>query len=270
MMSHIRYSLLRRGLPAFAVLAAIWAIIFLQVDLLLALIPLFVSHMLLLYPTLNPHSQWWGPVLRSFETSGKEVWITIDDGPTAAHTEPILDLLERYQARATFFVIGEQAKKFPDLIEKIRARGHEIANHTLTHPSTSFWRASEARIFAEVDGCDEVLAHDFNRSRSVFRAPVGHKNFFVHRVLRRRGMFLISWTARGFDTARRHPDEVAARILKYCRPGAIVLLHEGHQIARDPYYNPACVEKTLRRLAENGYSFVIPELRQLRTSAAGK
>jgi peptidoglycan/xylan/chitin deacetylase (PgdA/CDA1 family) len=253
-----------------AIIAPIWTIIFLQVDLLVALLPLFLSHVLLLYPTLNPHSQWWGPVLRSFETSGKEVWITIDDGPTAEHTGKILELLDHYQALATFFVIGRQAEKFPQLIEKIRASGHEVANHTLNHPSHTFWCAPEPKIFAEIDGCDEVLSHELSRPRSFFRAPAGHKNFFVHRVLRRRGMYLIGWTARGFDTAQRRPDEVAARILKYCRPGAIVLLHEGHQIENDPQYNPACIEQTLQRLIENGYRFVIPKSQQLRTYAAGK
>jgi peptidoglycan/xylan/chitin deacetylase (PgdA/CDA1 family) len=270
MKSRVKYRWLRNSILVFAVIAPMWTIIFFQLDLLLALVPLFVSHLLLLYPTLNPHSQWWGPVLRSFETSHKEVWVTIDDGPTREHTEKILDLLDRYQAPATFFVIGEKAKRSPELIEKILARGHEVANHTLTHPSTSFWRASRRKIFSEIDGCDIVLSGDLTRARSFFRAPAGHKNFLVHRVLRRRGMLLIGWTARGFDTGTRRPDEVAARILKHTRPGAIVLLHEGHQIARDPEHNPSCVEQTLRLLAENGYSFVIPKLKQLRPSASGR
>lgn len=270
MKSHAKYHWWRRLILAFAVMAAIWAIIFIQINLWLALVPLFVSHMLLLYPTLNPHSQWWGPVLRSFEAEGKEVWITIDDGPTPEHTTKILDLLDRYRAPATFFVIGERAREFPELIEKIRARGHQVANHTFTHPTRSFWRALESKVFAEVDGCDEVIAHESPRARSFFRAPVGHKNFFVHHVLKRRSMLLIGWTARGFDTGKRSPDEVAGRILKYTRPGAIVLLHEGHQIERDPEYNPACIEQTLQGLAENGYSFIIPKAPWLRTGAAGK
>ena len=82
-----RYHWLRISILAFAVITPIWTILFLQVDWVIALVPLFISHLLILYPTLVPHSQWWGPVLRSFETSGKEVWITIDDGPTPEHTE---------------------------------------------------------------------------------------------------------------------------------------------------------------------------------------
>ena len=77
-----RYHWLRISILTFAVIAAIWAIIFVQINWVVALVPLFISHLLILYPTLVPHSQWWGPVVRSFETSEKEVWLTIDDGPT--------------------------------------------------------------------------------------------------------------------------------------------------------------------------------------------
>jgi peptidoglycan/xylan/chitin deacetylase (PgdA/CDA1 family) len=270
MTSNPKYHWLRNSILVFAIIAPIWTVIFLQIDLVMALVPLFVSHLLLLYPTLNPHSQWWGPVLRSFEASGKEVWFTIDDGPTPEHTERILDLLDRHNARATFFVIGTRAKKYPELIGKILERGHQIANHTFAHPSGSFWCASQSTIFAEIDGCGDIIGREQHAARSFFRAPAGLKNFFVHNVLRRRSMHLIGWTARGFDTGKRHPERVAKRILKHVRPGAIVLMHEGHRIENDPDYNPACVEQTLRRLVELGYDFVIPRTEDLLARAAGK
>jgi peptidoglycan/xylan/chitin deacetylase (PgdA/CDA1 family) len=263
-----KYNWLRNIILAFAVITPIWTIIFLHVGWLIALVPLFASHLLLLYPTLVPHSQWWGPVLRSFETSEKEVWLTIDDGPTPEHTERILDLLDRYHARATFFVIGMRAKQYPDLIQKIVERGHRISNHTLTHASHSFWCAPESRIYAEIDGCNDVVGRYQNISRAYFRAPAGLKNFFLHPILQRRNMYLIGWTVRGFDTGKRPPAKVAERILKHAAPGAIVLLHEGHQIAKDPAYNPTCIEQTLRGLAELGYSFVIPRTQQLQAHAA--
>ena len=265
-----RYHWLRISILTFAVIAVIWAIIFVQINWVVALVPLFISHLLILYPTLVPHSQWWGPVVRSFETSEKEVWLTIDDGPTPEHTSRILDLLDRYHATATFFVIGTRAKKHPELIEEIRKRGHQIANHTLTHPSGSFWCALRPRIFAEVDGCNDVIGRKESTSLAYFRTPAGLKNFFVHPILRRRSMHLIGWTARGFDTRKRQPNDVAARILKRVKPGAIVLLHEGHHVASDPDYNPTCIEQTLRGLTECGYGFAIPRLRDLLTCAAGK
>jgi len=263
MISPISRRWIRRAILTFAVIAPIWTIAFLRVNLLAALAPLFFSHVLLLYPTLRPQSQWWGPVVKSFATTRREVWITIDDGPTAMHTAKILDLLDRFQARATFFVVGCRAKELPNLLDEILARGHQIANHTFTHPSGSFWCALPFQVAREIDRCASVLPE--NLARLFFRTPAGLTNPFVHPALVKRGMSLIGWTVRGFDTSGREPDKVAARILKHVRPGAIILLHEGHRVAEDPDYNPACVELTLRALAEQGYRFVIPQQEQLRT-----
>ena len=134
----------RRALLGFAFVAPVLALYLSRTNLLIALAPLFISHLLLLYATLVPNCQWWGPVIRSFDTTQPEVWITIDDGPSPAHTTKILDLLERFNARATFFVIGQRAEEYPHLITEILSRGHEIANHTYTHPSGMFWAAGPA------------------------------------------------------------------------------------------------------------------------------
>lgn len=252
---------LRRLLLGFALVAPVWTLVVWRESIWLALLPLFVSHLLLLYPTLTPLSQWWGPVRCSFATNEREVWITIDDGPCAAHTEKILELLERMEARATFFVIGQRAAAAPELLGKIRARGHEIANHTHSHPSKRFWSALPNEIAREIDRCARVIGAD---ATPYFRAPAGLKNWFVHPALARRGLMLVGWSARGFDTKGRRPEKVAARILARVRPGAIALLHEGHRVTEEPAYNLACIELTLRGLAEAGYRFVIPRPEQLR------
>src|SRR5947207_14155724 len=116
---------IRRALLVFAFLAPFLAFFLLRVNLAAALAPIFFSHVLLLYPTLVPNCQWFGPVLRSFGTSEPEVWLTIDDGPSPAHTVALLDLLDRFQARATFFVIGKHAEQYPHLVTEILTRGHE-------------------------------------------------------------------------------------------------------------------------------------------------
>src|SRR5688572_6429727 len=239
-------------------------------SLLLALAPILLSHVLLLYATLVPNCQWWGPVIRSFRTTQPEVWLTIDDGPSPAHTVKILDLLERFNARATFFVIGRRAEEYPHLITEILSRGHEIANHTYTHPSGTFWAAGPARIAAEIDLGAEWLRSAPDRPARLFRAPAGLKNLFVHPELERRGLVLVGWTVRGLDTVLGNPDRVAARILRETKPGAIILLHEAHRIEKNPEFNPRCLELTLNGLAERGYRCVIPAPEQLRTSDAGK
>jgi peptidoglycan/xylan/chitin deacetylase (PgdA/CDA1 family) len=254
----------RRALLGFAFVAPLLALYLSRTNLVIALAPLFISHLLLLYATLVPNCQWWGPVIRSFHTAEPEVWITIDDGPSPDHTTKILDLLERFNARATFFVVGKSAEEYPHLITEILSRGHEIANHTHTHPSGMFWAMGPAKIAEEIDHCDEWLRSAPDRPARLFRTPAGLKNLFVHPELERRGLSLVGWTARGLDTVQREPVLVAEKILRKAKAGAIILLHEGHRVAKDPEFNPKCLELTLSGLAERGYQFVIPRLEQLR------
>ena len=256
---------LRTLLLMLAGVAPLISIALLGHGVLIAIAPLFVSHMLLLYPTLVAGSQWLGPVFTSFETTAREVWITIDDGPSPAHTRRMLDVLEEFDARATFFVVGKYAEANPHLITEILTRGHSLANHTHTHPSRTFWCASARRIRSEIDGCAEHLRSTSQRPAQFFRAPAGMKNFFVHPALARRGLALVGWTVRGLDTVKQDAVRVAERIEKRARPGAIILLHEGHHVERHPDFQPLCLELTLQRLAARGYAFVIPQPHQLRT-----
>jgi peptidoglycan/xylan/chitin deacetylase (PgdA/CDA1 family) len=260
----------RRLVLTFVFIAPCVGLYLLRFHVIAALAPIFLSHLFLLYPTLAPNCQWFGPVMRSFKTDKAEVWLTIDDGPSPAHTVALLDLLDRFNARATFFVIGSHAEKYPHLLTEILSRGHEIANHTYSHPSGSFWIAGPRRIAAEIDLCAELLRGGEDRPLCYFRAPAGLKNLFVAPELERRRLLLVGWEIRGLDTVRRDPVGIARRILRAAKPGAIILLHEGHRVANAPEFNPRCVELTLSGLAEQGYQCVIPRPEQLRARAGGK
>ncbi|MEO6970797.1 MAG: polysaccharide deacetylase family protein [Chthoniobacterales bacterium] len=241
----------RRLILGFALAAALFFLAVVAFHPFLALGVLFASHMLILFPTLVANCQWWGPVLTNFETPEREVWLTIDDGPDPIHTPRLLEILRRFDAKATFFVIGERAAKFPAELAAIRAAGHEVANHTATHPSGTFWCLPPGRIAQEIDRC--------GISSQYFRAPAGMKNFFVHPALRRRQMELVGWTVRGLDTVSKDPDAVATRILREAKPGAIILLHEGHRTATDPDFHPRCLERTLATLTNANYRCVLPQ-----------
>ncbi|HEY5611438.1 MAG TPA: polysaccharide deacetylase family protein, partial [Thermoanaerobaculia bacterium] len=117
----------------------------------------FLSHMLVLYPTLRPGAQWLGPVITHFVTEQREVWLTIDDGPTLNDTAPLLDLLGRHDARATFFVKGVLVDQQPELARDIARRGHTLANHSHTHPSGTFWCRLPKRLEHEVDECSRAI-----------------------------------------------------------------------------------------------------------------
>ncbi|HEX4666705.1 MAG TPA: polysaccharide deacetylase family protein [Chthoniobacterales bacterium] len=252
----------RKLILGFALGAALFFFALVAFHPLLALGVLILSHMLILFPTLAANCQWWGPVVTHFETTKREAWLTIDDGPDPIHTPRMLEILARFEARATFFVIGLRAAKFPHELEAIRAAGHGIANHTATHPSATFWCLPPGRIAAEIDRC--------NIGTRFFRAPAGMKNFFVHPALRRRDLQLVGWTVRGLDTVSNDANAVAARILRKVKPGAILLLHEGHRTETEPEFHPDCLERTLAALTKANYRCVLPQPEQLRPRAGGK
>lgn len=233
-----------------------------------ALAPIFLSHILLLYPTLRPNCQWWGPVIRSFITDKREVWLTIDDGPST-DTLALLDLLDAHGARATFFLVGKNVEALPHVMTEIIARGHEVANHTFSHPSASFWCATPTRAIDEVSRCSALLRATPERPVRLFRAPAGLTNPFVHSIVARRELRIAGWSARAFDAVASQAKAAAERVLRSVVPGAIILLHEGKQ-PRIPGFHARCLELVLNRLTDDGYRFVIPTTDQLSTSVGGR
>jgi peptidoglycan/xylan/chitin deacetylase (PgdA/CDA1 family) len=220
---------------------------------------LALSHALVLWPTLRPNSQWLGPVITRFETSSKEVWLTIDDGPTD-DTPALLDALDARNVKATFFVKGSRCAERPELVRMILARGHAVANHSQTHPSGAFWCLPPSAIARQIDECNAALTTITAETSRLFRAPVGMKNPFVHPILARRGMTLVGWSVRGFDSFGDDVERVAERIVPRVSNGSIIVMHQG----RD--FSVACVSRVVDELHARGYSFVIPAFERLKTN----
>lgn len=204
----------------------------------------------LLAGTLDPSSRLFGPV-RTRCRDG--IWLTLDDGPDPVDTPAILDLLERHQAKATFFVIGEKAVRHPELIREIHRRGHQIGNHSWSHPRASFWCLGPIRTYREIARCQDAIRAIIGEAPTVFRAPVGHYNVFVHPILKHFGLRLIGWSSRGFDGVSASLGEVTRRIRSSATEGAIVLAHEATPIARE------VVADILRLAEERGWPCVIPD-----------
>jgi peptidoglycan/xylan/chitin deacetylase (PgdA/CDA1 family) len=185
---------------------------------------------LLLYGTLVPNSRLFGPIRTRTENGP---WLTIDDGPDPEDTPAILDLLDEFETKAAFFLIGEKAARHPELVLEIHRRGHAIGNHTWSHPQASFWAAGPRRTWREIDKCQGCLTELLGEAPRLFRAPVGHSNLFVHPVLKILGLNLVGWSARGYDTVATDPAPVLKKIEKSLSEEAIVLVHEGTPIARE-------------------------------------
>jgi peptidoglycan/xylan/chitin deacetylase (PgdA/CDA1 family) len=229
-----------------------------------ALVVLFAPDPWLFLQFILPSQQAFGPAVRSFETTKDEVWLTIDDGPDPASTPRVLELLKARGAKATFFVVGSQVTKHPDLARRIVAEGHSIGNHTGTHPVGSFWCASPSRTAAEIEGCVGALLIADAPFERYFRPPVGVRNPFLDPQLSARGMQLVLWNARGFDGGNRSPISALAAISRSIQPGAVLLAHEaGPRAASRVHF----VELLLEHLDERGYTCVLPRPGTLRTAA---
>ena len=226
---------------------------------LAALGVLALSHALVLYPTLRPNVQWLGPVMTRFESAEKEVWLTIDDGPTE-DTIAVLDLFDAHSVKATFFVKGALAEKRPEMIQEMLRRGHTVANHSHTHPSATFWCLPPSRITEQIERCNDVLRTITGSAPPFFRAPVGTKNPAVHPALDRLGMTLVGWSARAFDTRTNDPARVVKRIMPDITPGAIILLHQGREASLQ------MLSRVIEEVLRAGYRFVIPSPDRLKTN----
>lgn len=218
-----------------------------------------LSHALVLWPTLRPNSQWLGPVVTSFAAERNEVWLTIDDGPTD-DTPALLDALDARGVKATFFVKGALVEEKPELVRMMLARGHTVANHSQTHPSATFWCLSPESIAMQVDQCSAAIAGITGEPPRLFRAPVGMKNPFVHPQLASRGLLLIGWSVRGFDSFGDDVERVVRRIVPRVRAGSIIVMHQGRA------FSAACVSRVVDELQARGYAFVIPPVERLKTN----
>ena len=212
------------------------------------------------FQILKPSACGLGPVVTHFATKRREVWLTIDDGPDPESTPEVLDLLDAHGARATFFLIGEKVQRHPELVTEIIQRGHTVGNHTHTHPRRGFWLASPQKTAAEIDACADALRSAGASGSKWFRSPVGLKNHALHPELARRGLDLVLWSARGFDTICRDPAKVIARIAASLEPGAILLIHEN---VPDPAIRKELFKLLFAHLAHENYVCVIPQAEAL-------
>jgi len=214
---------------------------------------------LIVYPAIRANCRWYGRAVTRFRTQDKAVWLTIDDGPHPEDTPQLLKLLKQHNAQATFFVIGRQVQKHPELAQAILCDGHTLANHSQTHPVLFFWSFLQSWLSREIDQGNQSLREATGEASRWFRAPAGMANLFLHFLLCDRNMKLIGWSARGFDGLFHNTEAMAGRIHKSIQPGAIILLHEGRRDRQGRPTNVILAETILGRLTTEGYAFIVPD-----------
>lgn len=174
-----------------------------------------------------------------------EVAVTFDDGPNPEVTPMVLDILDRYGVKASFFCVGEKAAAHPDIVREIVRRGHAIENHSMRH-SGFFGFYGPVALRRDIGAAQSVLGGIAGRPPRFFRAPMGIRNPMLDPVVARMGLHYISWTRRGFDTVARDPEVVLKRLLDGLAGGDILLLHDRRSVHGEPIVLtvlPALLEK---------------------------
>jgi len=163
----------------------------------------------------------------SVHVDGPYIALTFDDGPNATLTPKLLDLLAAHHMKATFFVVGQNAADHPDILRRAVKEGHEIGNHSWSHPNLG--KMSDDAVRREVQKTDDAIFAAIGKHPTLLRPPYGsitaRQKHWIHEEF---GYRIIIWDVDPLDWKRPGPSVVTSRILKETRPGSIVLAHDIH------------------------------------------
>ncbi len=178
----------------------------------------------------------------------KTIALTFDDGPHPGFTPRILDILRRYRVKATFFLVGEMAERYPDLVRAEIAQGHSLGNHTYHH--VSLIKIPDQDIALEIQSCGDVLRAITGKPLRFFRPPGGEYDRDVARAAEALGYTMVLWTDDPGDYSSPGERAILTRTLGKVRNGGIILLHDG--IEQTVEALPSMIEYLQKR----GYRFV--------------
>ena len=177
----------------------------------------------------------------------KQIALTFDDGPHPSQTHQILEILDHYGVKATFFMIGVNVENYPDAAKEVIARGHEVGNHTYSH--SHLQSMGEYSLMREVNRCEDVLESLCEYRPHLFRPPEGVINPHVEACAARGDYRLILWSLDTKDWETKNAEIISARVLNQIQPGDIVLMHD--YVAKSK--TPEALEFFLPKLLALGY-----------------
>jgi len=184
----------------------------------------------------------------SVERDDRVISVTFDASWGGDKTLAILDLLDEYDAKATFFLVGIWVDKYPELVKEISARGHEIGNHSDSHPYMT--KISESKMRQELDGCSDKIETLTDKRPTLFRPPYGDYNNKVVTVSRDEGYECVQWSIDSLDWKNRDVDDLVKRATTNVQPGDIILFHNDSQYIVD------ALPRILAYYKEQGFTMI--------------
>lgn len=200
---------------------------------------MFIEQPPFFYRLLFPGGYWRIPA-----TDKKVIYLTFDDGPIPEITPWVLDLLDKYKIKATFFCVGDNVRKYPDIYDEVLKRGHQVGNHTFNHVQGI--KTLSRNYIKNADKAAEYIHSE------LFRPPHGHMRIPQFHLLKKRYKIIL-WDVVTRDYSKRQtPEQVLQNVKKYARNGSIVVFHDSLKAEKNMKYAlPLAVEWLLRQ----GYEF---------------
>lgn len=192
-----------------------------------------------------------GHIIWDIDTTEKVVALTFDDGPHKKYTEEILNLLELYNAKGTFFIVGKQAENNPEIILRMYEDGHELANHTYTHPYTT----SVSKIVEEIKQTNNVIFSITGYSPYLFRPVEGYYTDDIVEAVVEDGFKIVMWSWHQDTEDWKNPgvNNIVSKVLSGMREGDVILFHDGGGNRQQTVQS---LEKILPELQKQGYKFI--------------
>jgi len=188
-------------------------------------------------------------------STDKIIYLTFDDGPTPEITDWTLKTLEEYNAQATFFCIGNNIKKHPEIFKKIRDNGHHIGNHSYTH--LKGWKTKSKEYILDVESCQEIINSEIENSEllgtKLFRPPYGQIKPKQGKALLNLGYKIIMWNVLSFDWDKNvRPETCFNNVISKSQPGSIIVFHDSIKASKNLKY---ALPKVLEYFSKRNYLF---------------